>query len=146
MSGQGFPRHSCVAQWICPEVHHCTAVWWKGRRRKEGEKEEGVEVEKQKGQPCQPWDLPWLATATPPLGRSQLSLAASASPWASSPLFSSLPSNCLFIAALVWLFFCLQSAEARSCFFVLPLPPLSSVRGLRRLHPSKWQGQSGSVG
>lgn len=41
------------------------------------EKEEGVEVEKQKGQPCQPWDLPWLATATPPLGKSQLSLATS---------------------------------------------------------------------
>lgn len=40
-------------------------------------KKEGMEVEKQKGQPYQPWDLPWLATATPPLGKSQLSLAKS---------------------------------------------------------------------
>ncbi|TNN68988.1 hypothetical protein EYF80_020849 [Liparis tanakae] len=27
-----------------------------------------MEVEKQSGQPCQPGDLPWPATATPPRG------------------------------------------------------------------------------
>lgn len=63
----GFSGHSCVALELWLEVHHCTAVWLvaEGRRRKT--KDKGKEVEKQSDQPCRPWDLPWPATATPPL-------------------------------------------------------------------------------
>lgn len=62
-----FSAHSCVALELWLEVHHCTAVWLmaEGRRRKT--KDKGKEVEKQSDQPCRPWDLPWPATATPPL-------------------------------------------------------------------------------
>ena len=43
--------------------------WWWLKGGEGGVKEEeGIEVEKQMGQPCQPWDLPWPATATPPRG------------------------------------------------------------------------------
>lgn len=61
-----------------------------------------MEVEKQKGLPCQPWDLPWPATATPPLGKSQLSLATSCLPKVSFPLFLPLSSSPLFNSV----FFC----------------------------------------
>lgn len=63
----GLSAHSCLALELWLEAHHCTAAWLmdEGRRRKTEDR--GKEVEKQSDQPCRPWDLPWPATATPPL-------------------------------------------------------------------------------
>lgn len=57
--------------------------------------EEGMEVEKQEGQPCQPWDLPWPAPATPPQG-------AVSSAW-----LMELPQSCCQLLSL--------SVSARLC-------------------------------
>lgn len=63
----GFSTHSRVAPELWLEVHHCTAVGLLAEGRRREAEDEGKEVEKQSDQPCWPWDLPWPATATPPL-------------------------------------------------------------------------------
>lgn len=69
-----------------------------------------MEVEKQQGQPCQLRDLPWPATATPPLGESQLSLAPSHHRRPLLPL--PLPFSLNLLLSSV--FFCLNSLNSWS--------------------------------